>query len=71
MVTGNEYIFENIDEAVKYVLDLEQKALASDPHRQKPPTIMRQVPGMFSHPFSEEMAKKTLVPVDSLRLGSG
>lgn len=31
MVTGNEYIFENIDEALKYVLDLEKKALASDP----------------------------------------
>ena len=31
MVTGNEYIFENIDEALKYVLDLEKKALGKQP----------------------------------------
>ena len=66
MVTGNEYIFENIDEALKYVMDLERKALASDLHRQKPPIIARQIPGMFSQPFSEEMAMKAFVPVDSL-----
>ena len=66
MVTGNEYIFENIDEALKYVMDLERKALASDLHRQKPPIIARQIPGMFSQPFSEEMAMKAFVPVDLL-----
>lgn len=66
MVTGVEYIFMNIDEALKYVLDLEQKVLASDPYRQKPPTIVRQIPGMFSQPFSEEIAMKAFVPVDSL-----
>lgn len=66
MVTGDEYIFENIDEALKYVLDLERKALASDMHRQKPPTIARQIPGMFSQPFSEEMAMKAFVSTDSL-----
>lgn len=28
MVTGNEYIFDNIDETLKYVLDTEQRALS-------------------------------------------
>lgn len=31
MVTGNEYIFDNIDEALKYFLETEQQALAQDP----------------------------------------
>lgn len=31
MVTGGEYTFNNIDEALKYVLDAEQRALAQDP----------------------------------------
>lgn len=66
MVTGNEYIFENIDEALKYVLDLEKKALASDPYRQKPATIMRQIPGMFSQPCTDEIIKNAVVSVDSL-----
>ena len=30
MVTGNEYIFPNIDDALEYVLKNEQKALASE-----------------------------------------
>lgn len=30
MVTGNEYIFDNIDEALNYVLETEQRALAQD-----------------------------------------
>ena len=54
MVTGNEYIFENIDQALDYVLDTERRALADDPHRQHPPVIIRPYLGM--HP----------VPVDSL-----
>lgn len=66
MVTGNEYIFENVDEALKYVLELERKALASDPYRQEPATIVRPVPGMFMQPFTDDMAKKAFVPVDSL-----
>lgn len=41
MVTGNEYIFDNIDDALKYVLELEQWALAHDPYRQNPPTMVR------------------------------
>lgn len=66
MVTGNEYIFENIDEALKYVLDLEKKALASDPYRQKPANIIRQFPGMFSQPCTDEIIKNAVVSVDSL-----
>jgi hypothetical protein len=42
MVTGNEYIFEDIDKALDYVLDTERKALAADPHRQNPPVIIRK-----------------------------
>lgn len=30
MVTGNEYIFDNIDQALDYVLDTERRALAAD-----------------------------------------
>lgn len=30
MVTGNEYIFDNIDEALKYALETEQRALVQD-----------------------------------------
>lgn len=66
MVTGNEYIFQNIDKALEYVLGMEQKVLLADPHRQEPPVMMRQIPGMFSQPYSEELAKKAFVPVDSL-----
>lgn len=66
MVTGNEYIFENIDEALKYVLDLERKTLASDLYRQKPTTVMRQIPGAFLQPFTDDLFKKAFVPVDSL-----
>ena len=54
MVTGNEYIFEDIDQALDYVLDTERRALAADPHRQNPPVIIR--PNLGMHP----------VPVDSL-----
>lgn len=28
MVTGNEYIFDNIDEAMNYVLDTEKQAFS-------------------------------------------
>ena len=66
MVTGNEHIFENVDEALKYVLELEQRELASDPCRRQPASIVRPVPGMFSQPFTEGMAQKAIVPVDSL-----
>ena len=66
MVTGNEHIFENIDEALKYLLDLEQKSLASDPYRQVSHSIVRPIQGMFTQPFTGEVARKAIVPVDSL-----
>lgn len=47
MVTGNEYIFEDIDQALDYVLDTERRALAADPHRQNPPVIIRKT--KYSH----------------------
>ena len=66
MVTGNEYVFDNIDEALKYVLETEQRALSQDPYRQKPPMMVRQIPGLFSQPFSEEIVRQAYIPVDSL-----
>ena len=66
MVTGIEYIFSNIDEALRYVLETEQRILAQDPYRQEPPVMMRHIPGMFSQPFSEEIARQAYLPVDSL-----
>lgn len=66
MVTGNEYIFPNIDEALNYVLETEQRALAQDPYRQKPPIVVRQIPGMFLQPFSEEIVRQAYIPVDSI-----
>lgn len=66
MVTGNEHIFENIDEALKYLFDLEQKSLASDPYRQVSHSIVRPIQGMFTQPFTGEVARKAIVPVDSL-----
>ena len=66
MVTGNEYIFEDINEALKYVLDLEQKALASDAKRRNSPMVMRPMQEMFSIPCNNNLARKCIIPVDSL-----
>ncbi len=65
MVTGSEYIFDNIDEALKYVLETEQRQLTQDAKRKTPPTVSRSMPNMFSQPYTDEMAKQALVPVDS------
>lgn len=46
MVTGNEYIFENIDQALEYVLVMEQKELSADIYRSKPPIIIWPYLGM-------------------------
>ena len=54
MVTGNEYIFENIDQALEYVLRMEQNELSADIYRSKPPVIIRPYLGMRP------------IPVDSL-----
>ena len=55
MVTGNEYIFDNIDEAMSYVLDCEKMALRNDIYRQEAPKIWRSSP--ITNPP---------IPVDSL-----
>ncbi len=39
MVTGNEYIFEDIFQARDYILKIEQEKLKSDTFHQKPPLI--------------------------------
>lgn len=52
MVTGEEYIFENIYEARDYILSMESKALQSDSHRS-------------TAPF-EEFKKDAFIPTDSL-----
>lgn len=50
MVTGGEYVFENIDKALDYVLEYERNALSVDINRQKPPIVwnpaisLRQIP---------------------------
>lgn len=62
MVTGNEYIFPNIDDALEYVLKNEQKALASDRKRQVAPCVPEQPTSSFLKPG---MIPK-LIPVDSL-----
>lgn len=41
MVTGNEHIFDDIDEALRYTLETEQRALVQDPYRQELPVMMR------------------------------
>lgn len=63
MVTGNEYLFDNIDKALEYILDLEQKALAADQFRQRPPLVVRPYERMFLQPAPKKIP---LVPVDSL-----
>ena len=46
MVTGNEYVFEDIDQALAYVLASERNALAADKNRQTPPEIIRPYLGL-------------------------
>lgn len=66
MVTGNEYIFDNIDEALNYVLETEQRQLTQDAKRKTPPAVFRAMPNMFSQPCTEEMIGQVVIPVDSL-----
>lgn len=58
MVTGNVFIFDNIDKALKYDLETEQRVLAQDPYRLKPPMVVCQIPGMFSQPFLRRLSDK-------------
>ena len=66
MVTGNEYIFDNIDEALKYVLETEQRQLTQAAKRKTHPMVFRSMPNMFLQPYKDEMFEQALVPVDSL-----
>ena len=66
MVTGGEYIFDNIDVALKFVLEAEQRQLAQDAKRKTPPSVVRPMPNMFLQPCTEGMARRAIVPVDSL-----
>ena len=61
MVTGNEYIFDNIDEVLKYVLETEHRQLTQDAKRKTPPTMFRYMPNMFSQPYADEMVSTQLL----------
>lgn len=63
MVTGEEYIFDNIYEARDYILSMESNALQRDSHRKTAPICMR--PTMFNVPF-EEFKKDAFIPTDSI-----
>ena len=58
-MTGNEYIFPNIDDALAYVLDNEQRALAADTKRQTAPIMIRP-------PFQTSNVTKRQITVDNL-----
>ena len=62
MVTGGEYVFENIDKALAYVLEYEKKALAEDVYRREPPMVVRHSDMLFMQPAMSV----PYVPVDSL-----
>ena len=63
MVTGNEYIFDNIDQALGYVLEAECRALAADAYRREPPRVIRPFQRTFIVPA---LNRDPFVPVDSL-----
>ena len=65
MVTGSEYIFDNIDEVLKYVLETEQCQLTQDAKRKAPPAVFHAMPNMFSLPCTDEMVEQALMPIDS------
>lgn len=66
MVTGGEYIFDNIDVVLKFVLEAGQRQLAQDAKRKTPPSVVRPMPNMFLRPCTEGMTRRAIVPVDSL-----
>ena len=41
MVTGNEFVFENIYEARDYILSIEADALSKNMHRNSAPAVFR------------------------------
>ena len=63
MVTGNEYIFDNIYEAREHVLAIEAKALSNDVRRKTAPVCIN--PPLFNVPF-DKYVKMAHVPINSL-----
>lgn len=63
MVTGEEYLFENIYEARDYILSIEANALSKDPHRKCAPTCINSP--SFNMPFDAYM-QIAHIPTDSL-----
>lgn len=51
MVNGKEIIFEDVDEALKYVLQQEKVSLENDEFRQKPP-LMVSTSSLFNYPLN-------------------
>lgn len=69
MVTGNEQVFANIDQAMDYVLDCEQKALAADVYRKTAPAMWpaNVMERLFRIPVTDlTIAVLNPIPVDSL-----
>lgn len=62
MVTGNEYIFDNILQTRDYILDLERQTLANGVYKQRPPMLVH--PLDFCRPIKEQDIKP--IPIDSL-----
>ena len=54
MVNGNEYVFDNIDLALEYVMGCEKNALTKDPCRQQPPIIIPASAIPLSKPITQE-----------------
>lgn len=65
MVTGEEYIFENIYEARDYILTTELKALLLDSSRKKAPLTVNPDFLRFNLPY-EIIAKRFIIPTNSL-----
>lgn len=66
MVAGNEYIFENIDQAIEYVLACEKNDLSKDVQRLQPHTVI-STPETLLAPASEKYIREVRpMSVDSL-----
>ena len=63
MVTGEEFVFENIYEARDYILSLEAKVLAKDINRKSTPICIN--PPQYNVPF-DKYIKNAIIPMDSL-----
>lgn len=63
MVTGKEYVFDNIDQALNYVLETERRVLENDMSRREPPLVIRPDIGRFLEPTLDT---NPFFPIDSL-----